>query len=137
MAAPSPILRGEHLVVRSHCKGVPFAVVLRPDALKRVSVDTVREVLDRAGVPFVCIWPTIENGVVRVDVTAWPGRRLATARECVAQAFDDLRVSDWWLVRPSGRTYRWRPWRTWVTVRDPGTEWRNPDGRDFLGNRYE
>ena len=108
-----------------------------PGQLKRVSADSVREVLETAGVPYACIRPTTDNGVVRIDVTDWPGARLSRTRERVAQAFDALRRTDSWLVRPAGRTYPFRPWRTWVTVRDPGTEWRNPDGRDFLGNRYE
>jgi hypothetical protein len=54
-----------------------------------------------------------------------PGRGVAKAREQVAMAFDDLRFSDLWVVHPSGASYRWRPWRSWVIVRDPGLEWRD------------
>jgi hypothetical protein len=32
-----------------------------------------------------------------------------------------------------GTTYRWRPWVTWVTVRDAGLDWIDPDtGLDYI-----
>jgi hypothetical protein len=29
-------------------------------------------------------------------------------------------------------TYRWQPWRTWVTVRDPGLDWYDEHGWNFI-----
>ena len=105
-----------------------------PAMLRRVTVASVRRILDDAAAPYRAIQQMPEKGVVRVDVTGWPGFRLQLARERVAQSFDGMRTSDFWLVRPTSIAHRWRPWRSWVTIRDPGTEWRGPDGRDFLGN---
>jgi hypothetical protein len=59
--------------------------------LRRVSVDFVREILDRAGVPYARIPPTLENGMARVEITGWPGVRLALVRARVTQASDPLR----------------------------------------------
>jgi hypothetical protein len=104
-----------------------------PSEMERVTEASVTAVLRSAGVRFASVW-TFSAGVVRVDVVAWPGRRLAVAGERVAAAFDDRRWSDFWVVRPAVATYRWRPWRSAVTVRDPGLEWTDETtGLTYLG----
>jgi hypothetical protein len=106
---------------------------LHPANMERVTEATVTAELDAAGVPFASVW-TVEPGVVRVDVTARPGFRLAVARERVALALENRRRSDFWTVHPAGVAYRWRPWRSTVTVRDPGLDWVNSaTGRTYLG----
>jgi hypothetical protein len=43
------------------------------------------------------------------------------------------RDTQFWSLAPAGITYRWRPWVTWVTVRDPGLDWTDPDtGLDYI-----
>jgi hypothetical protein len=39
-------------------------------------------------------------------------------------------------ITPVDITYRWRPWVTWVTVRDAGLDWIDPDtGLDYIATR--
>ena len=108
-------------------------MVLHPANMERVTEASVTAELDAAGVRFAAVW-TVEPGVVRVDVTARPGFRPAVARERVALALERRRRSDFWTVHPAGVAYRWRPWRSTVTVRDPGLDWADATtGRTYLG----
>jgi hypothetical protein len=104
-----------------------------PAGMRRVTVSSVTDVLLSAGVPHGSV-QALGQGWVRIDVVGRPGSGISIARERVAMTFEDLRHSDFWTVRPAGKTYRWRPWRTWVTICDPGIEWTDSQtGLNFFG----
>ena len=69
-----------------------------PSELERVTEASVRATLTRHG--SICSLHAVGLGIVRVDVTAWPGFRLAVARRFAALAFEDKRS------RNSGQSIR-------------------------------
>lgn len=104
---------------------------MHPSELERVTVATVRAALDEAGVRHGRVW-VFRRGVVRVDVRGWTGAGRRRASMAVYQALEPKKLSEFWTVHPLCRRYRWRPWLSWVSVRDPGLEWFDDQGRDYL-----
>ncbi len=103
-----------------------------PADLERVTVDSVCAVLDAAlsSRGRVFLW---RAGVVRVEVGALLPRRRRERERAVLVSLAGKHDTQFWSLAPAGITYRWRPWVTWVTVRDPGLDWTDPDtGLDYI-----
>lgn len=97
--------------------------------------------LDAAGVAYGRVF-TFRPGVVRVEVSALSAGRRRRRQQAVAAALESHRFEECWGIHPVGISYRWRPSVTWMTVRDPGLDWTDPDtGLDYLAatttNRHE
>lgn len=112
-----------------------------PEQIQRVTPESVRAVLDAAAVAHGRVF-MFRPGVVRVEISALSAGRRQRRRRAVAAALEPQRFEEGWSIRPVGISYRWRPWATWTTVRDPGLDWVDPDtGLDYLaatkGNRPE
>lgn len=116
--------------------GLPLAfmwtVKTHPAQMERVTPDSVRAVLVAAGVGHGRVF-TFRPGVVRIEVAALVRGRRRARRRAVVAALEHRRHTDCWGIRPVDISYRWRPWITWVTVRDPGLDWIDPDsGLDYV-----
>jgi hypothetical protein len=103
-----------------------------PAQMKRVTPESVLAVLTAACVAHGRVF-MFRPGVVRIEVGAvLPGRRQARLT-AVVLALEPLRQTECWGITPVDITYRWRPWVTWVTVRDAGLDWIDPDtGLDYI-----
>jgi hypothetical protein len=102
-----------------------------PGELERVTVDSVRAGLDRAGCRRVAVLP-VRAGVVRVVVAGWTRRRRTAARRAVFVALRRQHEDECWRLVP-GAPASWRQaCRSWVTVRDAGLDWFDEQGRDYL-----
>jgi hypothetical protein len=102
-----------------------------PAEMKRVTVATVGAELETAGVEPVRI-REVQRGIVRVDVHGWTRAARRRARHEVCKALAPLKFREGWTVHPISMTYRWRPWCSWVTVRDAGFDWYDEHGLNFI-----
>lgn len=100
--------------------------------MERVTVDSVRTMLAAGGAAHGRVSEQ-RPGVVRIEFRAVPRAVRRVRRQAILDSLESRRHEELWLVRPAGTTYRWRPWVTWVTVRDPGLDWIDPaTGLDFI-----
>ena len=100
--------------------------------MKRVTPDSVRAVLTAGCVAHGRVF-VVRPGIVRIEVSAVLSGRRRAHLTAVVLALEPLRHTEGWSIRPVGLSYRWRPWVTWVTVRDAGLDWIDPDtGLDYI-----
>lgn len=105
---------------------------LHPKDLERVTSDSVRDVLDDAAVAHGRVF-TWRPGVVRVEVGALSSRRRSDLQRTILASLAGEHDTQFWGLLPAGVTGRWRPWVTWVVVRDAGLDWIDPDsGLDYI-----
>jgi hypothetical protein len=108
---------------------------LHPEQMERVTVASVTAALDAVGCRVTAVIPRRE-GVVRIVISGWTKPRRRAAQRAVLDALHPTKRAEYLGLDPVGMTQRWRPWRTWVTVRDPGLDWLDDQGRNYLEHMH-